>query len=72
MHYHLYSETKNPIYYFYKRIDQASDGTVGNVGDQHYKCYHGGQKIITLKKASKLVSNWFDLYPVQVMKGLLI
>ena len=26
----MQNATKNPIYYFYKQVDQAADGTAGN------------------------------------------
>jgi len=49
----MQNATKNPIYYFYKQVDQAADGTAGNTGDRHYQCCHGNKKIITLKKSMK-------------------
>ncbi|KAH9069429.1 hypothetical protein EDB83DRAFT_2518582 [Lactarius deliciosus] len=44
---------KNPIHYFYRQVDHGTDGTVGNPGDKHFKCYHGNRKIITLTKSMK-------------------
>ncbi|KAF8064935.1 hypothetical protein FPV67DRAFT_1695479, partial [Lyophyllum atratum] len=47
------SATRNPIYYFYERVERGADGRVGEAGDKHYKCHHGNSKIFTLKKTGK-------------------
>ncbi|KAF9541336.1 hypothetical protein CPC08DRAFT_770631 [Agrocybe pediades] len=44
---------KNPIHYFYREVERGADGKLGNVGDKHFKCYHGNQRIITLTKSMK-------------------
>ncbi|KAF8799838.1 hypothetical protein BYT27DRAFT_7020224, partial [Phlegmacium glaucopus] len=44
---------KNPIYYFYKSVEHCDDGSIGALGDKHFKCYHGNGKISTLKKSGK-------------------
>jgi len=31
----------NPIYYFYEEVAQGADGTTGESGSKHYKCYYG-------------------------------
>jgi hypothetical protein len=45
--------TKNPIYLFYERVEMAADGTPGQDGDKHYKCYLGGRKVFTITRAMK-------------------
>lgn len=45
--------TRNPIYYFYEKVEHDAKGSVGNVGDKHYKCFHGNQKVLTITKAMK-------------------
>ncbi|KAF8989249.1 hypothetical protein BDQ17DRAFT_1434574 [Cyathus striatus] len=42
---------RNPIYYFYEQVEFNASGSVGNPGDKHYKCLHGGHKIRTITKA---------------------
>ncbi|KAJ6549521.1 hypothetical protein DFH09DRAFT_1319998 [Mycena vulgaris] len=42
---------KNPIYLFYDIVPKNSEGSAGKPGDKHYRCRHGGRKIITITKA---------------------
>ncbi|PBK63977.1 hypothetical protein ARMSODRAFT_979585 [Armillaria solidipes] len=35
----------NPIYYFYESVPLNSDGKPGNLGNKHFKCYHGNWKV---------------------------
>jgi len=42
---------RNPIYYFYEVWDVNNEGNVGQLGDKHYRCYHGTRKIFTISKA---------------------
>jgi hypothetical protein len=49
----LQAVKKNPIHYFYEQVDYGADGSVGNPGDKHFKCYHGNRKVITLTKSMK-------------------
>ncbi|KDR70576.1 hypothetical protein GALMADRAFT_144480 [Galerina marginata CBS 339.88] len=42
---------RNAIYHFYEDWPVNSDGNAGNVGDKHYRCYHGNHKIFTISKA---------------------
>ena len=43
----------NPIHYFFEQVNYGVDGSVGNIGDKNFRCYHGNQKIITLTKSMK-------------------
>ncbi|KAF8987592.1 hypothetical protein BDQ17DRAFT_1258406 [Cyathus striatus] len=45
--------TGNPIYFFYEHVTLNANGLVGNPGDKHYQCYHGGQRILTITKAMR-------------------
>ncbi|KAF8976201.1 hypothetical protein BDQ17DRAFT_1441224 [Cyathus striatus] len=49
--------TGNPIYFFYKDSTINSKNSVGNLGDKHYKCYHGGQRVLTITKAMRCSLN---------------
>ena len=42
---------RNPIYHFYEEWDSNNEGNPGNLGDKHYRCYHGKRKIFTVSKA---------------------
>ena len=54
--------TRNPIYYFYERVEHDAKGSVGNIGDKHYKCLHGNRKVSTITKAMKSSLNGCLLY----------
>jgi hypothetical protein len=43
--------TRNPIYYFYEKVERGANGTLGNMGDKHFRCHHGNKKILTITKA---------------------
>jgi hypothetical protein len=43
----------NPIYLFYEEVLKNAHGIEGNMGDKHYKCYHGQRKILTITKAMR-------------------
>ncbi|KAI0285202.1 hypothetical protein BC826DRAFT_918932, partial [Russula brevipes] len=45
--------TQNPIYYFYQSVERNVKGSVGNLGDKHYRCHHGNRKVLTITKAMK-------------------
>ncbi|THH21580.1 hypothetical protein EUX98_g8361 [Antrodiella citrinella] len=48
------SHTRRPaIYYFYEEVLNDALGRPGNAGDNHYRCYHGDKRIITVTKAMK-------------------
>ena len=54
---------KNPIHYFYEKVDQGGDGAVGNTSDKHFKCYHGNHKVITLMKSMKYnLTSWIIMF----------
>ncbi|KAK0446615.1 hypothetical protein EV421DRAFT_1901468 [Armillaria borealis] len=44
---------RNPIYLFYESVDVDANGSSGSPGDQHYKCYHGNHKVLTIMKAMR-------------------
>ena len=48
---------QNPIYHFYKKADRNSTGEIGNPGDMHFRCLHGGQKVLTIMKKMKYSLN---------------
>jgi hypothetical protein len=48
---------QNPIYHFYKKVETNSNGEIGNPGDKHFKCLHGGQKVLTITKKMKYSLN---------------
>ena len=48
-----FQSTRNPIYYFYEKVERDAKGSIGNVGDKHYKCSHGNRKVLTITKAMK-------------------
>lgn len=43
----------NPIYLFYEVVPVDAQGNKGNKGDQHYKCYHGNWKVLTITWAMR-------------------
>ena len=43
----------NPMYLFYKVVPQNVSGQLGDLGDKHYCCYHGNNKIIMVTKSMK-------------------
>jgi hypothetical protein len=45
-----------PVYLFYELVPLNANGTVGEIGDKHLKCYHGNWKVlaITWKMQSSL------------------
>ena len=49
--------TRNPIYYFYEKVERDAKGSVGNIGDKHYKCLYGNRKVLTITKAMKSCLN---------------
>ena len=53
---------RNPIYVFYKSVTINPEGTLGQPGDKHYKCYHGNPKILTVTRAMKSSLNGAILY----------
>jgi hypothetical protein len=57
--------TRNPIYYFYEKVERDAKGSIGNVGDKHYKCCHGSRKVLTITKAMKssLNGNFLAFFP---------
>jgi hypothetical protein len=44
---------KSPIYLFYEIVTNGSDGTPGDDGDVHYRCFHGAHKTCTIKKSMR-------------------
>ncbi|GLB44045.1 putative protein dimerization activity [Lyophyllum shimeji] len=46
-------KTRNQIYLFYEVVARSVDGSTGDPGDVHYRCYHGNHKILTVKKTMK-------------------
>ena len=48
---------QNPIYHFYESVSTNAQGQVGNIGDKHYKCFHGNHKVITVTRAIKYSLN---------------
>ncbi|KAJ8515669.1 hypothetical protein ONZ45_g6946 [Pleurotus djamor] len=50
------SGRRNPIYHFYEEVPVGADGR-SNVGDKHFKCYHGHRKILTITKAMRYSLN---------------
>lgn len=48
---------RNPIYHFYEKVEKNSNGDIGNPGDKHFKCLHGGQKVLTITKKMKYSLN---------------
>ncbi|KAG6808577.1 hypothetical protein H0H92_003665 [Tricholoma furcatifolium] len=53
---------RNPIYHFFEAVNCGADGHRGDPRDRHYKCYHGNQKIVTVKASMK--SNLSGLFKV--------
>lgn len=49
----MFLQLKNPIYLFYDAVPKNAEGTVGKLGDKHYKCRHGNRKIITITKGMR-------------------
>ncbi|KAN0131304.1 Ribonuclease H-like domain containing protein [Lactarius tabidus] len=49
--------TRNPIYYFYERVERNANGEIGNAGDKHYRCFHGNRKVVTITKKMKYSLN---------------
>ncbi|KAF8230876.1 hypothetical protein L208DRAFT_1124007, partial [Tricholoma matsutake] len=45
--------THNPIYYFYEKVEHNAKGSILNIGNKHYKCHHGSQKVLMIMKAMK-------------------
>lgn len=54
---------RNPIYHFYETVTRNAEGKVGNSGDKHYKCYHGGRKVLTITSAMKSSLNGASKVP---------
>jgi len=52
---------RNPIYHFYEKVERNSNGEIGNPGDKHFKCLHGGQKVLTITKKMKSSLNGTSL-----------
>ncbi|KAF9455310.1 hypothetical protein BDZ94DRAFT_814316 [Collybia nuda] len=44
---------RNPIYHFYEEVARDAAGKLRESGDKHYKCYHGGRKVLTITSAMK-------------------
>jgi hypothetical protein len=44
---------RTPVYLFYEAVSNASDGSPGDIGDVHYRCFHGAHKICTIKRSMK-------------------
>ncbi|KAF8463579.1 hypothetical protein JB92DRAFT_3136431 [Gautieria morchelliformis] len=51
-----------PIYHFYESVGKNSDGAPGQMGDKHYRCYHGQRKILTVTKKIKGSQNGLVTY----------
>ncbi|KAF8518343.1 hypothetical protein JB92DRAFT_2828788 [Gautieria morchelliformis] len=51
-----------PIYHFYESVGKNSDGAPGQMGDKHYRCYHGQRKILTVTKKMKGSQNGLVTY----------
>ena len=43
----------SPIYHFYEIVPLDVAGKQGEDGDVHYRCFHGGRKIITVTAKAK-------------------
>ncbi|KAG6815542.1 hypothetical protein H0H87_000773 [Tephrocybe sp. NHM501043] len=43
----------NPIYYFYESVSHDTDGKIGGEKDQHYKCFYGNWKVLTITPSMK-------------------
>ncbi|KAF8237017.1 hypothetical protein L208DRAFT_1249491, partial [Tricholoma matsutake] len=48
---------QNPIYYFYKKVEENANGEASIPGDQHFKCLHGTMKVLTIMKKMKYLLN---------------
>ena len=46
----IHPKTSNPIYYFYKAVQDAPQGIKAEDGDKFYQCYYGGRKILRVTK----------------------
>jgi hypothetical protein len=53
--------TRNPIYYFYERVERNANGEIGNAGDKHYRCFHGNWKVVMVTKKMKYSLNGMSL-----------
>ncbi|KAF8482223.1 hypothetical protein JB92DRAFT_2837376 [Gautieria morchelliformis] len=51
-----------PIYHFYESVGKNSNGAPGQMGDKHYRCYHGQRKILTVTKKMKGSQNGLVTY----------
>jgi hypothetical protein len=40
----------SPIYHFFEIVKFNSAGDIGDVGDVHYRCFHGQRKTVTVKR----------------------
>ncbi|KIJ43943.1 hypothetical protein M422DRAFT_47480 [Sphaerobolus stellatus SS14] len=47
------TKKRPPIYSFYEVTPNNNHGQPGSLGDKHYRCYHGMQKILTVTKKMK-------------------
>jgi len=66
-------EKRNPIYLFYESVTTNAEGTVGQPGDKHYKCYHGNRKILTITRAMKSSLNGnIPIFALNFMLNLVI
>jgi hypothetical protein len=44
---------RSPIYLFYEVVTNGSDGSPGDIGDVHYRCFHGAHRVCTIKKSMR-------------------
>ncbi|KAF8523829.1 hypothetical protein JB92DRAFT_2827209 [Gautieria morchelliformis] len=51
-----------PIHHFYESVGKTSEGAPGQMGDKHYRCYHGQRKILTVTKKMKGSQNGLVTY----------
>ncbi|KAI0294734.1 hypothetical protein BC826DRAFT_968634 [Russula brevipes] len=43
-------------------VPNASNGSPGDVGDVHYRCFHGTHKVCTIKKSMRILVNYLRVH----------
>jgi hypothetical protein len=58
------STRTNPIYLFYESVALNANKLPGELGDKHYKCYHGNRKILTItRKMRSSLNGAYQILP---------